>query len=281
MTRPTRPTLPERRVYKCNLCYDLFYLPIKGTRRRSPCPCLIERKQGEFLNQTPPTPETPFTCPEFEALDPFNRQLLLVGDRDKTWALVRGVLASRQGNLEYLFVDTKDLGDSYLSAMGAKERGDLETTGLLIVSLSYIIQSEKSSQMVFYIVMSRAAAKLPTWLVTFEVDKHLLNSYSGPLVELLAGRPVAGVRVIKFDTGTRRRVDAPGTVLAIGAPRAGHGGSTPTGGAKIFTPSLAIQEEAEQAGDLPHLGRLNSRHSRPGDSCSKLDMPLCYQPVTE
>ena len=96
-----------------------------------------------------------------------------------------------------------------------------------------------------------AAEKRPTWLVAFAVDKYILNSYSGPLVELLAGRPVAGVRVITFDTDTRRRLDAPGAGLAVGAPKAGHGGLTSIGGAKIFTPSLATQEEADQAGEEP------------------------------
>ena len=251
MAQHTRPTPPARKAYKCNICYDRFYIHNKETMRSSPCPCLIARKQGEFLNQLPPTPETPFTCPEFEALDPFNRQLLLVGNGDKTWALVRGVLASRQGNLDYLCKETKALGDAYLGVPGALSRGDLETTGVLIIILSYMLSSERSSQMFFDILMSRAAAKRPTWLVAFAVDKYLLNSYSGPLVELLAGRPVAGVRIITFDAGTRRRVSAPGTGLAIGAPGTGHGGSTPTGGARIFTPNLANQEEAEPAVEDP------------------------------
>ena len=159
MAQHTRPKAPGRKVPKCKLCYDRFYIIDRETRLFSPCPCLIERKRGEFLNQLPSTQETPFTCPEFEALDPFNRQLLLVGDGDKTWALVRGVLASRQGNLDYICKETKALGDAYLGVSGTLSRGDLETTDVLIIVLSYMLSSERSSQMYFDILMSRAAEK--------------------------------------------------------------------------------------------------------------------------
>ena len=149
------------------------------------CVCKDIAEREAFMDQLPPTNLAHYTSAKFEAKNPLEKSLFIVGPEDNVWALLRGELEPFYKLLKVKAIVARDITAAYVNGGESPEWQALLDPHLIITTLLTISDSSRMNKIFNCLYEARRLYKKPTWFVTSSHDRYFEECYDSQTIAML------------------------------------------------------------------------------------------------